>query len=113
MEIKDRIKEVRTTIGITQGKFAKRIAISTSYISEIEKGIKEVNERVIRLIAAEFNVVEHWLRTGHGTMFNENVSANVSDAMGLFKSLDHRFQDGALKILTVLAEMNEVFKQKD
>ena len=111
MEIKDRIKEVRVAVGITQAKFAERTAISTSYISEIENGLKEANERVIRLVTAEFNVNEHWLRTGQGSMFNEDVSANVSEAMGMFKSLDQSFQNGALKILAVLMEMNSEVRQ--
>jgi len=106
MEIKDRVKAIRTTVGITQVKFAKRIAVATSYISEIENGVKEINERAIRLIIAEFNVNEIWLRTGQGSMFNEDLSVSVSEAMGIFKSLDQNFQDGALKILALLTEMN-------
>ena len=106
MEIKDRIKAVRTAVGITQVKFAERIAVVKSYVSEIENGIKEPNERAIRLISAEFNVNEHWLRTGHGVMFNEDVSANVSEAMGMFKSLDKDFQESTLQILSVLAKLN-------
>jgi len=112
MEIKDRIREVRNAVGITQVKFAERIAISTSYISELENGLKEANERVIRLVSAEFNVNEHWLRTGQGNMFNEDVSANVSEAIGMLKSLDQRFQSGALQILTILTEMNNDIRQE-
>jgi len=106
MEIKDRVKGLRTAIGITQVKFAERIAISTSYISEVESGVKEINERVLRLIIAEFNVNEQWLRAGQGSMFNEDVSAYISEAMGIFKTLDQRFQAGALKILEVIKDMN-------
>ena len=106
VEIKDRVKELRTAIGITQVKFAERIAISTSYISEVESGVKEINERVLRLIIAEFNVNEQWLRAGQGSMFNEDISAYISEAMGIFKTLDQRFQAGALKILEVIKDMN-------
>jgi len=106
MEIKDRVKEVRTTIGITQVKFAKRIAVAASYISEVEGGVREINERAIRLIIAEFNVNENWLRNGQGAMFNEDMSATLSEAIGLLKSLDKQFQEGALKILSNLAAMN-------
>jgi transcriptional regulator with XRE-family HTH domain len=107
MEIGNRIKELRTTIGITQAKFAERIAIVASYVSEIEGGVREANERALRLIIAEFNVNEQWLRHGHGAMFNDDVSASVSEAMGMFKSLDSDFQEGALKILSILTEMND------
>jgi len=113
MEIKDRIKEIRLAVGITQAKFAERTAISTSYISEIENGLKEANERVIRLVAAEFNANEHWLRTGQGSMFNEDISANMSEAMGMFKSLDQRFQSGVLQILAVLTKMNDEIRQEN
>jgi len=110
MEIKDRIKDVRTTIGLSQVKFAERIAVAASFISEVESGVRDVNERAIRLIIAEYNVSEDWLRAGVGSMFNDDVTASVSEAMGMFKSLDQTFQDGALKILAVLTEMNVIKK---
>jgi len=110
MTVKDRIKEIRTTIGLTQAKFAARIAISTSYISEIENGIKEVNERTILLIIAEYNVNETWLRTGQGAMFKDDVSALLSEAMQMFKSLSPDSQISALKMLSVLTEMDSKIK---
>jgi transcriptional regulator with XRE-family HTH domain len=110
MEIKDRIKELRTILGLTQAKFAERVAIVPSFISEIEGGVRDINERAIRLIIAEYNVNENWLRYGQAPMFNEDMSATVSEAMGLFKFLDEHHQDGALKILTTLVEMNNALK---
>jgi len=89
MEIKDRIKEVRTAIGISQVKFARRIAVAASFISEIEGGVREPNERAIRLIIAEYSVSEKWLRTGEGSMFDEDLSAVVSEALGCSKPLMH------------------------
>jgi len=112
MEIGNRIKEIRTAIGITQVKFAERIAVAKSLISELENGIKEPNERVVRLIVAEFNTSENWLRSGIGSMFNEDVSAEVSEAIGIFKSLDQRFREAALKMLVVLKETNEAGAHK-
>ena len=111
MEIKDRIKELRTELGLTQAKFAERVAIVASFISEIEGGVREINERAIRLIIAEYNVNENWLRHGQGSMFNEDMSAKVSEAMGIFKSLDEHFQDGALKMLETLSEVNIATKK--
>ena len=106
METGNRIKELRTALGITQAKFAERIAVFASFISEIEGGVREINERAIRLTIAEFNVNEEWLRTGQGAMFQGDISAAVSEAMGLFKALAPDFQDGALRILAILTEMN-------
>ena len=107
MEIRDRIKEIRTTIGLSQAKFAERIAVAASLISEVEGGVRAINERAIRLIIAEFNVNESWLRTGQGSMFNDEVNASVSESVAILRSLDQQFQDGALKILTVLGDINE------
>jgi len=112
MEIKGRIKEIRKTVGLTQTKFAKRIAVATSYVSEVESGVKEINERAMRLIIAEFNVSEEWLRTGQGTMFKENLSASVSEVIGIFKSLDKHLQDCALKMLYALAETTDNARSK-
>ena len=111
MDIKDRIKELRTAIGIPQIRFAERVAISTSHISEVEKGIKEPGERLIRLIIAEFNANEQWLRTGEGFMFNEDASAFVSEAVSIFKSLDQQFQESTLQMLKVMAALNGKIKQ--
>ena len=111
MEIKDRIKELRTTLGLTQAKFAERVALVASFISEIEGGVREINERAIRLIIAEYNVNESWLRHGQGSMFSEDMSAKVSEALGMFKSLDSNFQDGALKMLAAMVETHENVKQ--
>lgn len=110
MDIKDRIKELRTALGITQAKFAERIAVVASFISEIESGTRDINERAIRLILAEFSVNEAWLRHGQGAMFQKDMSAKTSEAMAIFNSLDEQFQDGALIMLTALAEINVTSK---
>ena len=112
MDIGDRVKKIRTSVGITQTKFAGRIAVSTSYVSEIETKVKEPNERAIRLMAAEFNVNENWIRTGQGAMFKEDVNAYFSEAMVIFKALDPRLQGSALKLLTVMAEVDEIIQTK-
>ena len=106
MEIKDRVKALRMALGLTQVKFAERVALFSSNISEVENGIREINERAIRLILAAYNVNENWLRHGQGPMFKKDMSAKVSEAMVFFNSLDEQFQDCALKLLKNLSEIN-------
>jgi len=105
MNINERLKEVRNTIGLTQGVFAKRIGLSTSYIAGMELGDKSINERTIKLMSAEFEVDEHWLRTGEGTMFSGDEGARVIKAVSLFKSMTPSYQDCALKQMEGLAEL--------
>lgn len=110
MSINARIKEVRQTVGLTQNKFAERIAISTSYLAGMELGDKKINERTIRMISMEFNADEHWLRSGEGSMFNNEVEARVTKAAKLFKSLNPQFQDCALNQLNELVKLYSLYK---
>jgi transcriptional regulator with XRE-family HTH domain len=65
----ERIKEIRTSLGISQREFAKQIYITQSFYGDIELGKKSVNDRIIQLIATQFNVSKEWIKTGEGGMF--------------------------------------------
>ena len=61
-----RIADVRKESGLTQEKFAHQIGISKNYINLIENGKKVPGDRLLADICRQFNVNEHWLRTGEG-----------------------------------------------
>jgi len=105
MSTRERIKQVRQTLGLTQGKFAESIAISTSYLSGMEIGDNKVSERIIRLINIEFGVDEHWLRTGEGEMYDEEASVNVAKATSLFKSLTTAHQGVVISLMSALDDL--------
>jgi transcriptional regulator with XRE-family HTH domain len=105
MPIKERLREVRKTVGLTHAKFAQRIAVSTGYLAGMELGDKKINERAIKLICTEFNVDATWFRTGEGEMFNKDSDVRIAQMISLFKSLNSNFQDCALKQLNDLAEV--------
>jgi len=105
MSSNERIKEVRVAMGLTQSSFAKRIAISLSYLTEIEHGNKSVSERVIRLVSSEFNVDDNWIRSGEGSMLNENVDIQMSNLMSMFKSLNQQFKECAISQMEDLAHL--------
>ena len=65
----DRIKKVRTALGLSQQEFADRIGIKRGAVANYEVGRNEPIDAVISLICREFNVSERWLRTGEGDMF--------------------------------------------
>ena len=111
MTINERIREVRQTLGLTQNKFSERIAISASYLAGMELGGKKVNERAIQLIVMEFNISEHWLRTGEGSMYDEASEINNAKIMSLFKSLNAKYQECALIQLNALAELHNSEKK--
>jgi len=108
--INERIKTIRNTLGFTQVKFADKVALSHSYLAEIETGAKATNERLIKLISAEFNVNENWLRTGEGMMFNQDFDAQIAKITSLFKSLNRSFKECAVIQLEGLADLCNLVK---
>jgi len=96
MQLHERIREVRSIIGLSQAKFAERMAISSSYLADIELNNKVATERIIRLLAAEFNVNDHWLRTGEGVMFNDGMDKQTVRLISVFKSMSQHFKECAL-----------------
>lgn len=66
----ERIKEVRSALGLSAEKFGAKIGVTRSAISKMELGVCNVSEQSIISICREFNVNEEWLRNGSGEMFN-------------------------------------------
>lgn len=64
----NRIALVRANSGLTQEKFAAKLGLSQNFVWMLEKGSRVPSERTISDICREFNVSEHWLRTGEGEM---------------------------------------------
>ena len=73
--MKDRIRLLRHTLGLTQQKFADKLGIKGNAISQYESGRNAPIDAVISLICREFNVNEEWLRTGNGEIRRRFVTA--------------------------------------
>ena len=69
--MKERIKELRKTLGLTLESFGDKVGVGKSTISRIENGTNGLTEQMILSICREFNVNEEWLRTGTGEMFKD------------------------------------------
>ncbi len=67
--MKNRIKELRKALGLTQQEFADKCMIKRGAVANYEIGRNEPADSVIALICREFNVNEKWLRSGSGDMF--------------------------------------------
>lgn len=66
----NRLKKLRKSLGMNQEEFASALKMSSSSISKIEKGERNLTERLANQISKEFGVNEIWLLTGEGEMFN-------------------------------------------
>lgn len=80
--INDRIKEIRRNNKLNQKQFAQILGISQTHISKIESNKDMPSKKLQKLICIEFNINEHWLETGEGsinqTKLNEDIIVNES-----------------------------------
>lgn len=74
--INERFKQLRKSLKLTQVELGERIALSQGHLTSIENGKREVTERTVKLLVQEFNINEHWLRTGEGEM-KETGAADI------------------------------------
>ena len=102
----DRIKEVRSVLGLSQQEFADRICIKRGAVANYEVGRNKPIDAIISLICREFGVSDHWLRTGDGDMFiqisrDKEIMRFVGDVM---QGEDDNFQRRFLFALARLPE---------
>lgn len=104
--MKNRIKELRKALGLTQQKFADKIGVRQNTVAQYEMGRNEPIDTVINLICREFNVSEKWLRTGEGEMFiNISKEAEIARFAGeILRNEDDNFKK---RLVKALAKMNE------
>lgn len=118
----ERIRQLRKTLNLTQSEFGSILGITTSGVSDIESGRRNVTEQHLIML---FNWKEHkintgWIRTGEGEMFIElpeedEVAAYVSDLLeddgenqlyALIKEIMHTYSELSPKSKEVLCEFS-------
>lgn len=92
-----RLKEIRTTKGLSQDDFAKKIGISRSHVAGLESGRKNITERLINDVVREYNVNKNWLISGVGDMFIDplddlQLDDDVKELTALYLSLDENMK---------------------
>lgn len=73
----ERIKQLRSRLGMTQQEFADKLGIKRGTLANYEIGRNKPIDAVISLICREFEVNEVWLRTGEGG--DENMFAKLDE----------------------------------
>lgn len=86
MSENDRIHEIRISKGMTLEEFGRRVGVQKSAISKVERGENSVSDQIRVAILREFDVDEHWLRTGEGEMFiqksrGDEIAAFMGDIL--------------------------------
>jgi len=71
--ITNRFRQIRKDAKLSSEKFAERLGVSRGVISNIEYNrVTDIKDLYINLVCKEFNVNEHWLRTGEGEPYNNS-----------------------------------------
>lgn len=102
----ERFKELRKALGLTQGEFGKILGISTSGVSDIESGRRNVTEQhLIMLSNYKKKIINiEWLRTGDGEMFvkMDREAELMTWAGSVLGSVDDSFKKRFVKMLSEL-----------
>ena len=83
--MKDRIRALRKTFGLTQSEFGDKIGVKGNTITNYENGNRSISDAVLLSICREFGCEESWLRTGEGDMFPPKTEEEELSA--LFESM--------------------------
>jgi DNA-binding XRE family transcriptional regulator len=106
MNVLDRIRLVRKTLGLNQEEFAQRIGLTQTALSMIEVEKVALTEKNIKLICVTFAVDENWLRTGKGEMFGP-ASPYEKELLAVFGKLTPDTQEFILEMAQNLLSRQE------
>ncbi len=96
--MKDRIKQIRKSLGLNQAEFGKRVGVKGNTIGNYEIGLRTPSDAVIFSICREFHVSEEWLRTGAGEPFVDlGENEQLSD---LFTHMEFNQDDPVIRMIT-------------
>ena len=104
--INERIKLLRKDNNLTQKQFADRILVTQSYLSRIESGKEIPNDKLIKLIALEFNVPTGWIEKGIGSQVIDKSSYDYFDR-GYSKELQEGLEDEIQELINYLHKQND------
>jgi len=108
MTIKDRLKEIRNSLKLSQREFSKRIFISQTLYSDIENGNVTPKERFLRLISSQFNVNLDWIKTGKGEKFSPSPpDLRLESLIDIFNEFNPELQDWILDHLKRLLDIQK------
>ncbi|MFV0551022.1 MAG: helix-turn-helix transcriptional regulator [Anaerorhabdus sp.] len=97
----NRLKQLRTTLNMTQTDFAVKIGLTRITIARMEAGDRNITERTQADICREFNVNPQWLISGIGKMFPDDDSSTIK-AIENIMSGDDEFYKNIIKMVVKL-----------
>lgn len=85
------LKLLRDSLGLSQKEFASKLNVSDTTISKLEKGERNITDRMFTQICDTFNVNPNWLRNGEGTIHKVIDDLSIAQMMGKVFAEDDEF----------------------
>lgn len=104
-EFKDRLRELRKAVGLSQTKFGEKVGVGLGVIRNLEDGLTSPSTAFLDLICRTYGCDQIWLETGEGEMFRTPTrDEQITDFVGktLFGDGDSDFAKQLLSILAAL-----------
>lgn len=103
-EFKDRIRELRKSLGLTQTEFGKKLGVGLGVICNFEYGNTVPNSLQLDLICRTYGCDRIWLETGEGEMFREpTIDEQIAGFVGdVLSDKGDEFQKRVMRILASL-----------
>lgn len=102
----ERIKKIRQALGLSQDDFGRRLGVTRGAITNIELNKVDPKPLFVELICREFDIDEHWLRTGEGEMFRPKTR-NEELLEFAVRAAESPNSDIKAKLLHVMAKLTE------
>lgn len=102
----ERIKELRKNLNLSQDAFGKKLGVTGTAVSRIEKGERSLTEQMALAICREFRVNYYWLTKGQLPMFTgtpENVVDEIAE--------DYNLDEIDKKIIQKYLELDDKHRQ--
>lgn len=103
-EIKDRLRELRKSVGLSQTKFGEKVGVGLGVIRNLEDGLTSPAPMFLDLICRTYGCDRIWLETGDGEMFQEmSADEQIADFVGgILSDRGDQFQKKVIQILSSL-----------
>ena len=100
---------MRKALGLTQGEFGKILGITTSGVSDIESGRRNVTEQHLIMLSnyKEKPIDVNWIRTGEGEMFLPVLEEDET-ALYVSESLE---DEGDNPLYTIIREVMHTYSE--
>lgn len=103
--MKNRIKQLRASLHLTQQAFAEKIGTSRNNIAGYEAGTRVPSDAVVSLICNKLGASERWLRTGEGEPFiKKSRSEEIFEYVERIRGVNDNFKAQFAAALTALEE---------